>query len=93
MDPLGTFVRRAQAGDLEAFGQLVRATQAMARGVALSVLRDSELAKDAVQDAYLRAFRRIRDLDDPTRRSATMLCTSTRPSCIESMTGAFCGTT
>ena len=65
MDPLGTLVRRAQGGDLEAFGQLVRATQAMARGVALSVLRDSELAKDAVQDSYLRAFRRVRDLDDP----------------------------
>jgi len=65
MDPLGAFVRRAQAGDLEAFGQLVGATQAMARGVALRVLRDSELAKDAVQDAYLRAFRRICDLDDP----------------------------
>jgi RNA polymerase sigma factor (sigma-70 family) len=65
MDPLGTVVRRAQAGDLEAFGQLVRDTQTMARGVALSVLRDPELAKDAVQDAYLRAFRRIRDLDDP----------------------------
>jgi len=65
MDPLGALVRRAQAGDLDAFGQLVRATQAMARGVAVSVLRDSELAKDAVQDAYLRAFRRIRDLEDP----------------------------
>jgi RNA polymerase sigma factor (sigma-70 family) len=65
MDLLGTLVRRARVGDLEAFGLLVRATQAMAHGVASSVLRDPDLAKDAVQDAYLRAFRRIRDLEDP----------------------------
>jgi RNA polymerase sigma factor (sigma-70 family) len=65
MGRLSTLVRSAQAGDLDAFSQLVRATQAMTYGVALSVLRDSELAKDATQDAYLRAFRRIRDLQDP----------------------------
>jgi RNA polymerase sigma factor (sigma-70 family) len=58
-------VRRAQAGDLEAFADLVRATQRMAYAVAKSVLRDAAAAEDATQDAYLRAFRRLRDLDDP----------------------------
>ena len=29
------------------------------------VLRDSGLAEDAAQEAYLRAFRRLGDLDDP----------------------------
>jgi RNA polymerase sigma-70 factor (ECF subfamily) len=62
---IGNLVRRARVGDLEAFGLLVRATQAMAHGVASSVLRDPDLAKDAVQDAYLRAFRRLGDLEDP----------------------------
>ncbi len=58
-------VVRAQAGDLEAFGRLVRATQAMAYAVARGVLRDSSLAEDAAQEAYLRAFRRLRDLEEP----------------------------
>jgi RNA polymerase sigma factor (sigma-70 family) len=56
---------RAQSGDLEAFGQLVSATQTMAYAVARGVLRDSGLAEDAVQEAYLRAFRRLRDLEEP----------------------------
>jgi RNA polymerase sigma factor (sigma-70 family) len=58
-------VRRARQGDLSAFGEIVARTQAMACAVALGVLRDPALAQDAAQDAYLRAFRRLGDLDDP----------------------------
>jgi RNA polymerase sigma-70 factor, ECF subfamily len=58
-------VRRAQTGDLEAFAGLVGTTQKMAYAVAKGVLRDGGAAEDAVQDAYLRAFRRLRDLEDP----------------------------
>jgi RNA polymerase sigma-70 factor (ECF subfamily) len=65
MDPLNDLVARAQHGDLEAFGELVRATQVMAYAVALGVLRDRSIAEDAVQEAYLRAFRRLRDLHEP----------------------------
>jgi RNA polymerase sigma-70 factor (ECF subfamily) len=57
-------VERARAGDLEAYGRLVQATQAMVVGVARGVLRDSGLAEDAAQEAYLRAFRRLRELED-----------------------------
>jgi RNA polymerase sigma factor (sigma-70 family) len=65
MDGLSTLVVRAQAGDLEAFGQLAGATQRMVHAVAFGVLRDTALAQDAAQDAYLRAFRRIGDLQEP----------------------------
>lgn len=58
-------IDRARAGDLDAYGELVRATQAMAYGAARGVLRDAALAEDAAQEAYLRAFRRLRDLDEP----------------------------
>jgi RNA polymerase sigma-70 factor (ECF subfamily) len=37
----------------------------MAYAVAVSVLKDSTAAQDAVQQAYLRAFRRLGDLQDP----------------------------
>ena len=65
MDPLNDLVVRAQAGSLDAYGRLVQATQTMAYAVALRVLRDAGLAEDAAQDAYLRAFRRLADLNEP----------------------------
>ena len=65
MHPLNELVARAQAGDLEAYGRVVEATQTMAYAVARGVLRDQGLAEDATQEAYLRAFRRLRDLDEP----------------------------
>jgi RNA polymerase sigma-70 factor (ECF subfamily) len=65
MTELGDLVTRSRAGDLDAYGEVVRATQAMAHGAARGVLRDAALAEDAAQEAYLRAFRRLADLDDP----------------------------
>jgi RNA polymerase sigma-70 factor (ECF subfamily) len=65
VESLSELVGRAQRGDLEAFGRLVRRTQAMAYSVARGVLRDAARAEDAAQDAYLRAFRRLGDLDEP----------------------------
>src|SRR5687768_10055278 len=65
MESLSHLVVRARAGDVESYGDLVRATQTMAYGVALGVLRDPGIAQDAVQQAYLRAFRRLGTLQDP----------------------------
>ena len=65
LEPLNTLVVRAQAGDVDAFGRLVGATQRMAHAAAFSMLRDAGLAQDAAQEAYLRAFRRIGDLQEP----------------------------
>jgi RNA polymerase sigma-70 factor (ECF subfamily) len=65
MESLDLLVTRAQAGDLEAYGRLIEATRRMAYAVAYGVLRDTGLAEDATQDAYLRTFRRLADLDSP----------------------------
>jgi RNA polymerase sigma factor (sigma-70 family) len=65
MDLLPDTVARARTGDLDAYGRLVRSTQLMAYAVALRVLRDHAQAEDAIQEAYLRAFRRLRDLEEP----------------------------
>jgi RNA polymerase sigma factor (sigma-70 family) len=62
---LRQLVLDAQGGDLGAYGQLVDATQAMAYGVAVGTLRDPALAQDATQEAYLRGFRRLAELQDP----------------------------
>lgn len=65
MESLNDLVVRSQQGDLEAYGRLVEATQAMAFALACSVLRDPAVAEDAAQEAYLRAFRRLSDLKEP----------------------------
>lgn len=48
---------RVQAGDLGAFEQLVERFQAMVHGLAMSILRRSEDAEEATQDAFLKLFR------------------------------------
>src|SRR5690242_12739498 len=65
MEQLNDVVTRAKAGDLDAFSRLVQATQVMSYAVALGVLRDPDLAQDAIQEAFLRAFRRLADLEEP----------------------------
>jgi RNA polymerase sigma-70 factor (ECF subfamily) len=63
-------VERAGAGDPDAFGQLVDGSIARLEAVARLILRDPELAKDAVQDTYLRAWRDLPGLRDPDRLDA-----------------------
>jgi len=63
-------VERASQGDHEAFGMLVGAHLARLDTAARLILRDSELARDAVQEAMLRAWRNLRGLRDPSRFDA-----------------------
>jgi len=65
VEQINNLVIRAKAGDLDACGRLVQATQAMVYAVARGVLRDPEMAQDATQEAYLRAFRCLADLQEP----------------------------
>ena len=55
----------ARAGDIDAFERLVLRHQAQAQGYARSVLRDFHLAQDAVQSAFIEAYRKLPDLRDP----------------------------
>jgi RNA polymerase sigma-70 factor (ECF subfamily) len=63
-------VERAGRGDHDAFASLVRASIAHLEAVARLILRDSELARDAVQDAYIRAWRDLPGLRDADRFDA-----------------------
>lgn len=55
-------VRAVQEGSRPAFGRLVDRYLEEAYGVALGILHRSHAAEDAVQNAFLRALRRIDDL-------------------------------
>src|SRR5512143_962584 len=50
----------AQRGDLEAFNQLVLMYQDFLYRTALSILGDENAAADAMQDAFISAFRNLR---------------------------------
>ncbi|MCH7708941.1 MAG: sigma-70 family RNA polymerase sigma factor [Myxococcales bacterium] len=52
-------VKRAQAGDHDAFRILVDRYQGRAYGLALRILRNEEQAKDAVQDSFLKVYRSL----------------------------------
>ena len=60
-------VRRAQQGDQDAFAVLAGAAVARLDAAARLILRDSELARDAVQDSMVRAWRDLPGLRDPDR--------------------------
>jgi RNA polymerase sigma-70 factor (ECF subfamily) len=49
-------IQRVRSGDLEAFRLLVDRYQGRAYRLALRVLRDEEAARDAVQDAFVKAY-------------------------------------
>jgi RNA polymerase sigma-70 factor (ECF subfamily) len=63
-------VQRAAKGDPDAFGSLATATIGRLDAAARLILRDPESAKDAVQDAFTRAWRDLPGLRDPDRFEA-----------------------
>lgn len=65
-----TLVERAQRGDREAFTDLAAASLARLDSVARLILRDPDLAKDAVQNGLVRAWRDLPTLRDPERFDA-----------------------
>ena len=63
-------ISRAQAGDHDAFSALAAGSIARLYRTARLVLRDDEQARDATQDALVRAWLDIRALRDPARFEA-----------------------
>jgi RNA polymerase sigma-70 factor (ECF subfamily) len=69
---------QAQRGDEDAFDALVRATGDRCLGIAYRILRDVDLAEDAVQTAYVIAWRELRSLREPDRFESWLHRTLTR---------------
>ena len=63
-------VGRAKRGDHDAFAQLVDPALARLDAAARLILRDPELARDAVQEALIRTWRDLPGLRDPDRFDA-----------------------
>lgn len=69
MDQRG-LIERARAGDHDAFSTLLDVRLARLDAAARLILRDGELARDAVQEAMIRAWRDLPGLRDPDRFDA-----------------------
>ena len=63
-------VERAKRGDHDAFATLAAEAIARLDAAARLILRDPELARDGVQDGYIRAWRTLPALRDPDRFDA-----------------------
>jgi RNA polymerase sigma-70 factor (ECF subfamily) len=63
-------VERARRGEHDAFTDLIDARLARLDAAARLILRDGELARDAVQEALIRAWRDLPGLRDPDRFDA-----------------------
>lgn len=62
---LAEYVRKAQAGDPDAFTYIFANTNAMIMRYCRQYLKDEALAEDALQETFLSAFRKINDIKDP----------------------------
>jgi RNA polymerase sigma-70 factor, ECF subfamily len=60
-------VEQAMAGDRDAFTELQRVTIDKLYAIARLILRDSDRAQDATQEAYIAAWRRLGGLRDPDK--------------------------
>ncbi len=63
---IAEFVKRAQAGDSNAFAELYNMTFNKVYNYARHYLRDEHLAQDAVQEVFISALKNIQKLNDPT---------------------------
>ncbi|MGV3615706.1 MAG: sigma-70 family RNA polymerase sigma factor [Fimbriimonas sp.] len=63
-------VRRARAGDVQAYGDLVERYRKLVFGVAVHSLGNVEDARDVAQDVFIRAFLRLGQVRDPARLGA-----------------------
>jgi RNA polymerase sigma-70 factor (ECF subfamily) len=72
-DPDGPRVSEAQAGSLEAFEVLIRRHSGRVYRTLMAILDDSDEAKDAMQDAFLKAFKHISDFQGRSKFSTWLV--------------------
>ena len=65
MEELQSLILRTKSGDLNAYGTIVRRFQDMAVGYSYSLLNDFQLAEDAAQEAFIEAFLKLSQLQNP----------------------------
>jgi len=75
-------VKKAQAGDVTAFGELVKMFQDAVYGVAYAMVGNFEDAQDIAQETFIQAWRNLGSLKEPTK-FPNWLCRIARNLCID----------
>lgn len=70
MKDITDIVQLAQSGDHNGFAEIVRRYRSMAIGYAYSLLGELHLAEDAAQKAFIDAYAKLKQLENPTAFSA-----------------------
>lgn len=68
-------VNMARRGEHEGFDELVARHQLSARRKAFAIIRDHQAAEDIVQEAFIKAYRRLNALKEPRKFSSWLLRT------------------
>lgn len=66
-EPSADIIRRAQAGDREAFAQIILSQQHYVYSIAMSVLKNPEDAADLSQEAFIRLYRALPQYNGESR--------------------------
>lgn len=80
---LDHWLGRVAEGDRDAFEALYRASAGRLLGICLRVLHDREEAEDALQDVYVRVWRKASQFDAARAGAATWLATIARNTAID----------
>jgi RNA polymerase sigma-70 factor (ECF subfamily) len=70
LDSDAELVLKARRGDAAAFERLIRIHESTALAVAYGITGESASAADATQEAFIRAWQRLRELQEPQRFGA-----------------------
>ena len=65
-----TWIETVLAGDVDAYGSLVKRYHKSVYAAAWSVVRDSTIAEDIAQEAFITSFVRLSQLRDPSAFAA-----------------------
>jgi RNA polymerase sigma-70 factor (ECF subfamily) len=77
-EPLEKIVIRLQNGEESALDELIARTEKACFRLALSILKDPELSRDALQEAYLILYQRVEQLRNPSAIKTWLFRTLTR---------------
>ncbi|GMV79406.1 MAG: RNA polymerase sigma factor SigE [Planctomycetota bacterium] len=69
----GELVVKCLEGDLDAFNELVERYQNAARNRAVAIVRDFQAAEDITQEAFVKAYDSIPQIDNPDRFGAWLM--------------------
>lgn len=75
-------VEKARQGDFEAFGELVHMYSKFVYSISIKMVRDFHLAEDLSQEVFVKAWRYLKDLREPSTFSS-WLTTLTRHHCLD----------